>query len=135
MPTISKHATVETSNIAKDVVIGAFTHVGPDVRIAAGTIIEDNVIIMGRTSIGRDNHIFPGVVIGPAEGDDPRARIKIGQANSLPEPVIVTGSAKGPTLSNAISTPDVDKYHFVLAAGWPTFLRNSPQYRHLIATS
>ena len=97
MPTISKHATVETSNIAKDVVIGAFTHVGPDVRIAAGTIIEDNVIIMGRTSIGRDNHIFPGVVIGPAEGDDPRARIKIGQANSLREHVIVTGSAKGPT--------------------------------------
>ncbi len=97
MPTISKHATVETSNIASDVVIGAFTHIGPDVRIAAGTIIDDNVVIKGRTSIGRDNRIFPGVVIGPAEGGDPRARIKIGQANNLREHVVVTGSADGPT--------------------------------------
>jgi UDP-N-acetylglucosamine acyltransferase len=97
MPTISKHATVETSNIAKDVVIGAFSRIGPDVRIAAGTIIEDHVIVMGRTSIGRDNHLFPGVVIGPAEGEDPKSRIKIGEANSLREQVIISGTSKGPT--------------------------------------
>ena len=97
MPTISKHATVETSNIAKDVVIGAFSRIGPDVRIAAGTIIEDHVIVMGRTSIGRGNHLFPGVVIGPADGEDPRSRIKIGEANNLREQVAVMGGSKGPT--------------------------------------
>ena len=54
------------AEIDDDVEIGPFCVIGPQVRIGRGTRLENNVTLMGRVTIGRDNHIFPGVVIGGA---------------------------------------------------------------------
>ncbi len=52
------------AEIADDVEIGPFCVIGPEVRIGRGTRLENNVTLMGRVTIGEDNHLFPGVVIG-----------------------------------------------------------------------
>ena len=97
MATISPHATVESSKLADNVIVGPFTYIGPDVRIGAGTIVENNVFIAGRTTIGRDNHIFPGAVIGGSDDDHARGKIKIGQANNLREQVVIAAGKTGTT--------------------------------------
>ena len=53
-----------SATIADSVEIGPFCVIGPNVTIEAGTRLENNVTIMGRTKIGRYNHIYPGAVIG-----------------------------------------------------------------------
>ena len=58
---VSIHPRAE---IDADVEIGPFSVIGPDVRIGYGTRLENNVTIMGRVTIGRHNHIYPGVVLG-----------------------------------------------------------------------
>ena len=98
MPTISPHATVETTKLAEDVFVGPFTYIGPDVRIGAGTVVEGNVVITGRTTIGQDNHILPGAVIGRGvDGTVKKGRVKIGQANSIREHVTIAPGTKRPT--------------------------------------
>jgi UDP-N-acetylglucosamine acyltransferase len=52
------------AEIDDGVEIGPFCTVGPHVRIGTGTRLENNVTLMGRVTIGRHNHIYPGVVIG-----------------------------------------------------------------------
>ena len=97
MATISRYATVETTKLADDVVIGAFSHIGPEVTIGLGCVIEDNVTITGRTSLGEDNHIFPMAVIGSpsVEGDD--GRCEIGKANRIREHVTIASGVSGVT--------------------------------------
>ena len=51
------------------VVIGAYTLVGPHVKIAAGTTVGPHVVIEGHTTIGRDNRIFQFGSIGAANQD------------------------------------------------------------------
>ena len=96
MPTISRQATVESSKLANDVTIGAFSYIGPDVRIGAGTVVGSHVTITGRTVIGEGNRIFPGAVIGPGD-DGANGKIKIGQANSIREYMVIEAPAKGAT--------------------------------------
>lgn len=93
MATVSRYATVETANLADDAVIGAFSYVGPEVTIGPGCVIEDNVTITGRTTLGEDNHVFPMAIIGsPAvEGDD--GACEIGQANRIREHVTIASGA------------------------------------------
>ncbi len=52
------------AEIDVDVEIGPFCVIGPHVRIGRGTRLESNVTLMGHVSIGQNNHIYPGVVIG-----------------------------------------------------------------------
>lgn len=62
---ISKLAEVDPrAQIGEGVEIGAFSVVGPDAVIGAGTKIYNNVSILGHVSMGTDNVIFPGAVIG-----------------------------------------------------------------------
>ena len=101
MPIISSHAVVETSKLAEDVVIGPFSYVGPDVRIASGTVVESNVIITGRTTIGEGNVISSGAIIGQADGGSSRGKVKIGQANSIREHVVIlAGTRKATRIGN-----------------------------------
>jgi len=46
--------------------LAPFVHIGPEVEVGAGSIVEPNVTIMGRTTIGARVHIGPGSVIGCA---------------------------------------------------------------------
>ncbi|HUS37870.1 MAG: acyl-ACP--UDP-N-acetylglucosamine O-acyltransferase [Pirellulales bacterium] len=52
------------ADIDVDVQIGPFCVIGPDVRIGRGTRLISHVTLTGNVTIGRDNTIHPGAVIG-----------------------------------------------------------------------
>jgi UDP-N-acetylglucosamine acyltransferase len=52
------------AELAEDVVIRAYSIVGPDAAIGAGTVVGPHAVIDGRTTIGARNQIFPFASIG-----------------------------------------------------------------------
>jgi len=99
MPGISPHAIVEKgAKLAEGVRVGPFSYIGPKVRIGPGCIIENNVTIVGRTSLGERNHVFPMAAIGLcSDGPADAGACVTGDANSFREHVTVYGGADGPT--------------------------------------
>jgi UDP-N-acetylglucosamine acyltransferase len=81
------------AQIADDVEIGAYTVVGPGVRIEAGNWIGPHVVIDGPTTIGRDNKIFQFASIGAAPQDlkyrNEPTRLEIGERNIFRENVTI----------------------------------------------
>jgi UDP-N-acetylglucosamine acyltransferase len=62
---ISQLAVIDPhAEIDDEVEIGPFCVVGPKARIGRGTRLENNVTILGRVTLGRFNHIYPGAVLG-----------------------------------------------------------------------
>jgi UDP-N-acetylglucosamine acyltransferase len=62
---IAEHALVDPrAEIGEDVSIGPFSVIGPNVKIGHGTKIENGVTLMGHVTLGENNQLFPGVVIG-----------------------------------------------------------------------
>lgn len=62
---VDKLAAVDPrAELGDDVEIGPFCVVGPQVRIGQGTRLLNNVTVMGHVTIGEQNRIFPGAVIG-----------------------------------------------------------------------
>ena len=59
----------ETSEIADNVEIGPYSIIGPKVKIASNTKIHSHVSIIGDTSIGAGNEIFPFASIGTPPQD------------------------------------------------------------------
>ncbi|MCB1625351.1 MAG: acyl-[acyl-carrier-protein]--UDP-N-acetylglucosamine O-acyltransferase, partial [Pseudomonadales bacterium] len=55
-----------SAKIAADVVVGAYTTIGPDVEIASGCHIGSHAVIKGPTRIGTNNKIFQFASIGDA---------------------------------------------------------------------
>ncbi len=98
---ISDRAIVDpTATIADDVEIGPFCVIGPDVNIESGCRLLNNVTIMGHTTIGKDNIMFPHAVLGAAPQDKKyRAeptRLEIGNGNLFREAVSIhVGTEKG----------------------------------------
>jgi UDP-N-acetylglucosamine acyltransferase len=83
-----------------DVEVGPFCVVGPDVTIGAGTVLMNHVTVIGRTTLGRNNVVFPHAVLGgkPQDlkyrGEDTEA--VIGDGNTIREFVTVNiGTAGG----------------------------------------
>ncbi len=69
-PKISPLAHVDSrAELASDVVVGPFCYIGPHVKIGTGTILENNVTIVGRTVIGSHNRFFPNCVVGTPPQD------------------------------------------------------------------
>ncbi len=88
--TIAQTAVVDPrAQLGKNVRIGHFCVIGPDAEIGDGTLVEDHVIISGVTSIGEDNHFFPGSVIGAHPQDtsyaDTPTKVVIGDGNVFRE--------------------------------------------------
>lgn len=82
-----------------DVEIGPFCSIGPDVFIGRGTKLESNVSLMGRTTLGAHNHVYPNVVIGGAPQDlsyrGEETEVVIGDYNVIRESVTINrGTAK-----------------------------------------
>src|SRR5262245_12073555 len=76
-----------------EVRIGPFCVVGPKVRIGRGTDLINSVTIMGRVTIGENNRIFPGAVMG-GEPQDISYRgsdtaVVIGDGNVIREGVTI----------------------------------------------
>ncbi|MBQ7567437.1 acyl-ACP--UDP-N-acetylglucosamine O-acyltransferase [bacterium] len=89
-PTAHVHPDAQ---LADDVEIGAFTIVGPNVKIGAGTEVRSSCVLDGWTEIGEHNIIFPGVVIGTEPQDfgyhGERSFVKVGDRNILREYVTI----------------------------------------------
>lgn len=94
MPTISPHAVIDPkAEIAEGVEVGPFCVIGPDVKIESGCRLLNNVTILGRTTIGKDNVFFPNAVIGAAPQDKKfkgeQSELIIGNANVFREAVTI----------------------------------------------
>ena len=90
----------ETSNIADNVEIGAYSIIGPNVKIESDTKIYSHVNIVGNTSIGKGNEIFPFSSIGTPPQDlkykGEKNSIIIGNNNKFREYVNINpGTAQG----------------------------------------
>ncbi len=77
------------ANLADDVEVGAFSIIDAKVRIGAGTKIGPHAVITGRTTIGKNNHIFQFTSIGEQPQDKKYAgedtELIIGDNNTIRE--------------------------------------------------
>lgn len=77
------------AQLAADVEIGAYSIIGPQVVIEAGTIVDDHVRIMGRTRIGQRNRIHSFCSLGGDPQDKKyrgeNAALQIGDDNTIRE--------------------------------------------------
>lgn len=91
---VASNASVDCrAELGDDVEVGPYCVVGPDVRIGCGTRLIANVHVMGRTSLGRFNLVYPGVVLGGQPQDRGDAgegtRLVVGDHNVLRECVTI----------------------------------------------
>ena len=67
------------ARLHRDVSVGPYSIIGPDVEIGPGTRIESHVVVKGPCVIGEDNRIFQFASIG----DDPQDKKYAGEATEL----------------------------------------------------
>ena len=96
---INKTAIIsEKSKISDNVEIGPYSIIGPKVKIASNTKIHSHVSIIGDTSIGKGNEIFPFASIGTPPQDlkykGEKNSIVIGDNNKLREYVNINPGTK-----------------------------------------
>jgi UDP-N-acetylglucosamine acyltransferase len=96
---ISQYAVVDPkAEIDSDVEIGPFCVIGPDVRIGRGTVLQNHVTILGRTTIGQNNRFYAGAVIGNEpqdlsfKGSD--TQVIIGNGNLIRECVTINRASE-----------------------------------------
>jgi len=98
---IHKTALVDSNaKISKDVSIGPYSIIGPNVEIGEGTVIQSHVNITGHTIIGKNNKIFPFASIGNRPQDmkynGERTKLLIGDNNTFREYVTINpGTVQG----------------------------------------
>jgi UDP-N-acetylglucosamine acyltransferase len=99
MPEISPHAIVSPgADLAEDVRVGPFSFIGPEVRLAAGCVVESNATVTGHTVLGERNHVYPLAVVGAdPDGEELPGRCIIGNGNVFREHVTVYASGGEPT--------------------------------------
>ena len=94
MPQIHPMAVVETgAQLADDVTVGPFAYIGSKVVLGPGCVVHHRASIHGNTVAGKDNHFFPGCVIGGIPQDlkyrGGDCRVIIGDNNRFRELVTV----------------------------------------------
>ncbi len=104
---MSKHPTAVVdpgAEIGRDVEIGAFSFVGPHVRIGDGCRLHHHVTVEGFTTLGEGCELFPQAILGTAPQDikygGERTTLEIGKRNIFRELVTVhpgTGNGGGVT--------------------------------------
>ncbi len=101
MAKIHPSAIVEDgAQLADDVTIGPFTIIGSQVAIGSGTVVQSHCVIIGKTTIGKDNRIFPHSVLGTIpqdlKFDGEETELIIGDTNTIREHTLInTGTAGG----------------------------------------
>ncbi|SNR85072.1 acyl-[acyl-carrier-protein]--UDP-N-acetylglucosamine O-acyltransferase [Methylobacillus rhizosphaerae] len=77
------------AELDSSVEVGAFSIIGPGVKIAAGTRVASHVVIKGPTIIGKDNQIFQYSSLGEVPQDkkfrDEPTLLEIGDGNTIRE--------------------------------------------------
>lgn len=86
------------AELDEGVEVGPFCMIGPHVRVASGTRLLNAVTLMGRVDIGRDNTLYPHVVIGGEPQDvsynGADTSVEIGDGNVLREGVTVNRASE-----------------------------------------
>ena len=100
--TIHNTAVISPSaKISKGVKIGPWSVIGENVEIGKNTEIGSNVVIDRWTTIGKNNKISPGAVIGTAPQDKKydgvRTYVKIGSGNIIREYVTINRATETDT--------------------------------------
>lgn len=79
----------EKAKLGTDVWVGPYCIIEEDVEIGAGTRLDSHVIIKQYTTIGEQNHLYPGVVLGNDPEDknfaNPRSYLHVGNRNVFRE--------------------------------------------------
>ena len=93
-PQVHPTAVIEDgARLADGVTIGPYCRVSADAVIGRGTVLENNVTIMGVVRLGADNHVYPNAVIGGEPQDlsyrGSPTRVEIGDANVIREGVTI----------------------------------------------
>jgi UDP-N-acetylglucosamine acyltransferase len=96
---VSNHASVDpAAQIDDDVEIGPFCVIGPHAQIGRGTKLENNVTLMGHVILGRDNHVYPGAVLGGEPQDvsygGSDTKVIIGDHNVIREGVTINRASE-----------------------------------------
>lgn len=96
---IADHVSIDPrAEIGDEVYIGPFCVIGPKVRIGRGTRLENSVTLMGRVTIGEENHIYPGAVIGGEPQDvsyhGTDTEVRIGNNNIVRELVTINRASE-----------------------------------------
>jgi len=77
------------AKIAENIVIGPFCIIEEDVEIGAGTVLDSHVVIKRFTTLGENNHLHMGVLLGSDPEDKhftgERSYLKIGSHNIFRE--------------------------------------------------
>lgn len=77
------------AQLADDVIIGAFAHVGPNVVVGRGTLIDEHAYVDGHTTLGEECKIFPFACVGMPTQDlkyeGGITYLKIGNRNTFRE--------------------------------------------------
>ena len=94
-PLASVHPQAE---LGAGVTVGPFSVIGPHVKIGARTQIMNNVTLMGHVSLGEDNRVYPGAVIGAEPQDISYAgadtQVIIGNRNTIRESVTINRASE-----------------------------------------
>ncbi len=89
----------EEADVHSSVVIGPFSIIGPNVTIAKGTVINANVIIDGWTTIGENNQVCSGAIIGNLPQDlkfsGEKSYVQIGNNNIIREYANINRGTEG----------------------------------------
>ncbi|MBI2815988.1 MAG: acyl-ACP--UDP-N-acetylglucosamine O-acyltransferase [Acidobacteria bacterium] len=89
MEIASNSVVSPNAKIAENVRIGPFCLIEDDVEIGAGTVIDSHVIVKRYTTVGENNHLYAGVVLGsdPQDKNFPgnRSYLRIGNGNIFRE--------------------------------------------------
>lgn len=107
MSNIHSTAVVEDgASIDDSARIGPFCVIGADVSIGAGTVLHSHVAVAGRTTIGKDNNIFPFASIGHAPQDlkyrgEP-SEVIIGNRNVIREQVTINPGTEGGGMKTSV---------------------------------
>ena len=105
MTTIHPTAVVDpNARLGEDVEIGPYCVVGGDVTLGRGCVLHAHAMVVGHTTLGEENLVFPGAVIGADPQDlkfeGESALLEIGDRNRIREHVTMhpgTGAGGGVT--------------------------------------
>ncbi len=79
--------------------VGPFSVIGPHVKIGSGTVVDSHVFIDGRTTIGRENRIFPFASVGAQPQDlkynGEESEVVIGDRNQIRECATIHRGTEG----------------------------------------
>ena len=97
---IHKTAIIDSNaKISKNVTIGPYSVIGPNVEIGDGTVIQSHVNITGNAKIGANNKIYPFASIGNDPQDlkfkGEKTSLEIGDNNKIREYVTINPGTEG----------------------------------------